>query len=199
LACIVVCPVLGLAPSLTCSWKSKLVGNVCLLNFRHVTGCPAEYLVTGSVFCSDLCASGWFRPELRIQWADFDMTHKPTERPLVLSSRYRISLLQRFQLSSLFTNKYMFVCCFFNMRTICVLCVALRPTMWNDLMVLQSTAKSCDATHTASFFLVVFYHFPRSDIRHIVYLRRVPFPLFGATHTRLAFFNSFLFVYFFSV
>ncbi len=42
--------------------------------------------------------------ELRIQWADFDMTHKPTEHPLVLSSRYRISLLQRFQLSSLFTN-----------------------------------------------------------------------------------------------
>src|SRR6218665_1843293 len=49
------------------------------------------------------------------------MTHKPTDRPLVLSSRYRIRCCSVLSclLCLLIT---MFVCCFFNMRTMRSMC-----------------------------------------------------------------------------
>ena len=61
-------------PSFDIFLEVKASGRCAFIKLQTVTGCPAEYLVTGSVFCSDLCVSGWLRPELCIQWADFDMT-----------------------------------------------------------------------------------------------------------------------------
>jgi len=76
------------------------------VTLQTVSGCPTDFVVAGTTLSSQIAVVGWFRPKLCITWGDLTISHKTTGRPLLLSPHFSISFLERFKLSSVFTNPY---------------------------------------------------------------------------------------------
>lgn len=43
------------------------------ITLQTVTGCPTDYIVSGSALSSHISVYGWIHPQLVITWADFQM------------------------------------------------------------------------------------------------------------------------------
>ncbi len=84
--------------------KSK--GKCIFLALQRVSGCPTDYVITGSTQNSHLSVHGWIRPYLSITWGDLHIAHAQSGRPLLLTTRIHISFIHRFKLGSIFTNHY---------------------------------------------------------------------------------------------
>jgi hypothetical protein len=104
-------PRFGSSPTFDIYLEIKVNTECVFLKIQSVTGCPSDYLVTGSGLCSNLRLDGWLRPRLCFHWSDLTMTHASTNCSLRLPSSVPISLFWRCKLASLLANDY--VCLLF--------------------------------------------------------------------------------------
>lgn len=84
--------------------KSK--GRCIFLALQKVSGCPTNYVITGSTQNSHLPVHGWIRPYLSIICGDLHIAHAHSGRPLPLLNLVHISLIHRFKLGSTFANDW---------------------------------------------------------------------------------------------
>ena len=84
--------------------KSK--GRCFFLTLQTVSGCPTDYIVSGSTLSSHIAVEGWISPKVNITWGDILIKYKYSNRLLTLPSHYKISIINRFKLGSVFSNNY---------------------------------------------------------------------------------------------
>jgi len=84
----------------------KSLGRCVFVTIQKVSGCPTDYLVTGTTLSSHITVNGCFRPYLYVTWGNLQIQHSGTGRAIILRNHIPISFMHRFHIAAALSNMY---------------------------------------------------------------------------------------------